>query len=421
MVLKISISLSILVLFFLFYQVILTVYAQSDLQTTKYRNMVIDLGNGLETNARLNLPTTGEGPFPGVFLVPGSGRVDMNETGGYLRIDNKADSLIYPDARPFHDIAQYLSERGFAVLQYDKRGIGTNHTILDSNVWGNVTVDDLTRDAQKALDELLKQPEVDSQKITLIGHSEGTTIVPRIAITNPDKVDNIVLMGTLAQNLVDIGKHQIMTPARYAQEVLDTDHDGLISLQNASKDPVFKSLIGDIYPLLTQYNSAYRNGTLDRNDSQYDVNNDKFIDINNELKPKLQEKFQSVSVMTEGERCDILKGPCPIWVNSQYALAPNLDIIGKVPTDISILILQGENDTDTPLEQAFLLQQKLTELKHPDHTLITYPNLGHLFYPSSKWMTTLGGPIEPKVLEDLFGWISNPIRDFKEFTILQQK
>ncbi|MGB7634602.1 MAG: hypothetical protein WBL68_12815, partial [Nitrososphaeraceae archaeon] len=36
--------------------VALTVHAQSDLQTTKYRNMVIDLGNGLKTNARLNLP-----------------------------------------------------------------------------------------------------------------------------------------------------------------------------------------------------------------------------------------------------------------------------------------------------------------------------------------------------------------------------
>jgi Primase X len=31
----------------------LTVHAQSDLQTTKYRNMVIDLGNGLKTNALL--------------------------------------------------------------------------------------------------------------------------------------------------------------------------------------------------------------------------------------------------------------------------------------------------------------------------------------------------------------------------------
>ncbi|HEU5119632.1 MAG TPA: hypothetical protein VFT71_01480, partial [Candidatus Nitrosocosmicus sp.] len=183
MVLKISINLAIFALWFLFLFccTILTVNAQSDLQTTKHRNMVIDLGNGLETNARLNLHVTGDGPFPGILLVPGSGPVDMNETGGYLRIDNKTGSLIYPDAKPFYDIAQYLSERSFAVLQYDKRAIGTNITFLDSNVWGNVTVNDLTQDAQKSLDELLKQPEVDSHKITLIGHSEGTTIVPRIA------------------------------------------------------------------------------------------------------------------------------------------------------------------------------------------------------------------------------------------------
>jgi hypothetical protein len=31
------------------------------------------------------------------------------------------------------------------------------------------------------------------------------------------------------------------------------------------------------------------------------------------------------------------------------------------------------------------------------------------------------GPMEPKVLEDLFGWLSDPFRDFKEFTILKQK
>jgi pimeloyl-ACP methyl ester carboxylesterase len=306
------------------------------------------------------------------------------------------------------------------VLQYDKRGIGKNITVLDNKMWANVTVDKLIQDAQKALDVLVKQPEVDSDKISIIGHSEGTTIVPRIAINNPDKVDNIVLMGTLAQNLLEIGKHQIMTPARYAQEVLDTDHDGLISLQKASEDPVFNSLSGDLYPLLTQYNTAYRNETLDRNGTQYDVNNDTFIDIDNELKPKLQDKFQSMSVVTKGERCDLLKGPCPIWINSQYSLTPNLDIIGKVPSDISILMLQGENDTDTPIEQAFLLQQKLTELKHPDYILMTYPNLGHLFYPSSKWITNLGGPIEPKVLEDLYQWISSPVRDFKEFTILKQ-
>ena len=61
----------------------------------------------------------------------------------HVRIDNETGSLIYPSARPFFDVAQYLSERGFAVLQYDKRGVGANFTILDSNVWGNITVNDL--------------------------------------------------------------------------------------------------------------------------------------------------------------------------------------------------------------------------------------------------------------------------------------
>jgi uncharacterized protein len=97
-----------------------------------------------------------------------------------------------------------------------------------------------------------------------------------------------------------------------------------------------------------------------------------------------------------------------------------LDIISKVPSKTSILILQGKNDTDTPIQQAYLLQQKLTELRHPDHTLITYPDLGHLFYPSSQWLTGIG-PIQEYVLQDLFGWLSDPIRGFKEFTILRQE
>jgi hypothetical protein len=47
----------------------LTVYAQSDLQTIKYRNIVIDLGNGLKTNAQLTIPAVGNGPFPGAGRV----------------------------------------------------------------------------------------------------------------------------------------------------------------------------------------------------------------------------------------------------------------------------------------------------------------------------------------------------------------
>jgi hypothetical protein len=48
-------------------------------------------------------------------------------------------------------------------------------------------------------------------------------------------------------------------------------------------------------------------------------------------------------------------------------------------------------------------------VKHPDHTLITYPILGHEFYPSSQWFTE-NGPIPEYVLQDIFSWLSDTTR-----------
>jgi hypothetical protein len=62
------------------------------------------------------------------------------------------------------------SKRGYVVLRYYKRGIGTNHT-LDTNVWGNVTLKDLKEHANTALRMLMQQPEVDNTKITVLGIS----------------------------------------------------------------------------------------------------------------------------------------------------------------------------------------------------------------------------------------------------------
>jgi hypothetical protein len=103
------------------------------------------------------------------------------------------------------------------------------------------------------------------------------------------------------------------------------------------------------------------------------------------------------------EKCTASK-PCPIWRQSMYALQPIVNIIGNISSNTSILILQGENETQAPVQQVFLLQQKLTDARHPDHTLITYPNLGHIFYPSSQWITGVG-PIEQYVLRDLYSWL----------------
>jgi hypothetical protein len=95
---------------------------------------------------------------------------------------------------------------------------------------------------------------------------------------------------------------------------------------------------------------------------------------------------------------------CPIWFRSHLGLIPTLSIIGNVSKSTGILMLNGESDSQTPVQQAFLLQQRLTEVNHPDHTLIIYPNLGHVFSPSSQWSTGIG-TIEQYVLADIYPWL----------------
>ena len=55
------------------HKAITEVYAQPYVETVKHRNLTIDLGNGLKTNAQLTIPAIGKGPFPGVIIFPGSG------------------------------------------------------------------------------------------------------------------------------------------------------------------------------------------------------------------------------------------------------------------------------------------------------------------------------------------------------------
>ena len=361
-------------------------HAQSDIQVIKYRDLVIDLGDGLKTKAQLSYPATGEGPFPAVLLVHGSGPVDMNET-------------ITNDVKPFWQISQYLTERGFAVLKYDKRGIGENSVISDANLWGNTTINNLIEDSKKALNVLTQQPEVDPQRVSIIGHSEGTAIVPIVAIDNFTKVKNIVLMGTLAQNALTLEYYQdVGLPLEYANQVLDKNQTGSITIDQILNDskilnrlPIPKSLI------LTNDTKSITD-TLIR-----EFGDNHTISIDKQLKPSLIKSYENITAYNT-LKCD--HAECPYWWKSHSELPLTLSTIGNVSNSTSILILNGENDSQTPVQQAILLHQRLDEVHHPDHTLITYPNLGHIFYPSSQWQTGIG-PILPDVLADLYSWLES--------------
>ena len=158
----------------------------------------------------------------------------------------------------------------------------------------------------------------------------------------------------------------------------------------------------------TQNRTAQLQPTLNKSNAS-------FINIENELKPALiasYENHTSAPASVASAKCLNLIG-CPAWVRSHSNLETSLSMIGNVSSGTGVLIMVGENDSQTPVEQGLLLQQTLTEVNHPDHLLVTYPNLGHTFSPSNEWVTSIG-PIEEYVLQDLFEWLVSPARDVSE-------
>jgi alpha-beta hydrolase superfamily lysophospholipase len=357
-------------------------------KTILRRDLVLDLGNGLSTNAQLTLPAAGSGPFPGVLLVPGGGATDMDE-----HYSAESSETGQPGGT-FLQIAEYLSQRGFAVLRYNKRGVGVNGTLQNQTVFFDMTVDDLKRDAEKALQTLLSQPEVNPEDITVIGHSESSIIVPRVAVDNP-KVKKIVLMGAAARSLYDIRYYKsIDLRVTLAEEILDKNHDGLLSVQEVLDELLTRSMA-----LLTAGDLLERKDDVIKWKPQWDTNGDGFMSIEDEFKPFL---VRLIEYMANGTY------PGSKLVQSHAKWVNTVDMIDHVTA--GILILQGEGDFSTPFTEALLLEQKLTQVGHSDHTLISYPGLGHFFYPTDGWNLSVG-PMQDYVLHDLESWLKDPARN----------
>ncbi|MGN6512465.1 MAG: alpha/beta hydrolase family protein, partial [Lysobacteraceae bacterium] len=128
----------------------------------------------------------GDGPFPAVVLVHGSGPQDRDENIGANR--------------PFLDLARGLAARGIAVLRYEKRTKAHPQAFAR----GDFTVDDeTTDDAVAAVDLLRAQPKIDPARVFVLGHSQGGMLAPRIA-AHSGHVAGIILMAAPARRLLDL-------------------------------------------------------------------------------------------------------------------------------------------------------------------------------------------------------------------------
>lgn len=157
-----------------------TVPAYVDQSKFEERDVTIGAGERSEWQlpGTLTLPR-GTGPFPAVVLVHGSGPNDRDETVG-------------PN-RPFKDLAWGLASQGIAVLRYDKRTKVYGEQIAALTVF--TTKEETVDDAALAVDVLRETPNIDPERVFVLGHSLGGYLAPRIAQANANLAGLIIVAG----------------------------------------------------------------------------------------------------------------------------------------------------------------------------------------------------------------------------------
>lgn len=141
---------------------------------------------------KLTIPK-GDGPFPIVILVHGSGPNDMDESIG----PNK----------PFRDLAWGLANKGIAVLRYDKRTKVYPDKFAQYKD-GFTVMEEVIEDVLEAISFFEKEEKIDKNRIFILGHSLGGMLAPRIASLS-NKVKGIIIMAGPTRSLEDLIWEQV--------------------------------------------------------------------------------------------------------------------------------------------------------------------------------------------------------------------
>ena len=301
------------------------------------QNIILGEGTKYPLKGMLTLPDDAGKGVPAVVFVHGSGSSNMDE---------KVYKLT-----PFKDLAEGLAKKGIASLRYDKRSFTHGLKMVKEK---DITVREETiEDALLAASLLKQHPNIDPEKVFIIGHSMGGMLAPRIDAEGGDFRGLILLAGS-PRKLEDIMLYQ-------TREMI----------------PLSGRLVGKI--------------------------------LEKQLK-KWEDSFRGLYDMTDEEaKAKKMGGGTTLYYFKEMGEHPTEGYLRQLTKPV--LVMQGGKDFQVKADVDFVRYQELLS-DHPDATFRLYENLNHCFVPAvygridkAKQEYNVKQTIGDDVISDIADWI----------------
>ena len=344
----------------------------ADPATLPYDNLDVTFPGGAEDvtlAGTLSVPRTA-GPHPAIVLFTGSGAQDRDES-------------LRPVAaiKPFALLADAFARAGVAVLRYDDRG-----TARSTGDYATARLADLTADAKAALDYLRTRPEVDPDKVGVLGHSEGGIYVASL-IAAGEPMAFAVGMAPPATNGVDL-----MVAQNGAVVRSSGSPEAEAQLAEAFARKLYEAMLAGDTDAATAMARDYFGGYYDRQTPELQAamgDRTAFIDA---------QVASQVGTLDSPWFLDLLRSDAGIgWAK---ATMPVLGVFGG--KDIQVVATQN-----APLMQAAITSSD------PASEVVTLPDANHLFQQAVTGglaeYGTLPQTFTPDFLPLVVGWVAEQV------------
>jgi len=300
----------------------------------------------------LTLPESG-GPHPAAVMITGSGA------------QNRDEELF--GFRPFYVIADHLTRQGVAVLRYDDRGVGGSTGSVAAS-----TSEDFADDVLAAVAFLEQRSDIDSEKIGLIGHSEGGIVAPLAASKSDDVAFMVLVAGTSVT-----GEEVILEQGALIARAGGTPEDEIARNLEYQKRTFAAVRSGEGWDELTAEFASQLRATIA---AMPDSERAAIADVDAYVNAQVQ--GQMTAARTPWFRYFLNYDPA---VTLRAVDTPVLALFGEL--DLQVVPSQNLG----PMEEAFRAGN------HPDYTIETLPRANHLFITA-----TTGSPTEYATLPKEF-------------------